>query len=156
MLKLIDNLQENGKCYCIDFLPKQMSSTRFFEIEDFFIGTYLSEFSKKIVRIVVKLLGYYSTSICITEFPSDILDDIKIKYPIGKDISDRTIEEIAFIVSHVIIEDVSSVQILLKDTNSLISVNGGFSVNVYNPSIEQLQLITMLVEQENLFLRLSE
>ena len=60
----------------------------------------------------------------------------------------------AKIISYVIINDVSSVEIILgENEKSLISVNGGFSIDIYNISEERLKLFNTLIEQENLFLR---
>jgi hypothetical protein len=117
----------------------------------------MQDFSKKIVRIIIKLLGYYPAQICLTEFPDKCDDNFKLSYPIGEDIRNKPLTELSEIISHVIINDISSVQIILGDTKkSLISVNGGFSVDIYNISEEELKLFTTLVEQENLFLRKQE
>ena len=60
----------------------------------------------------------------------------------------------AKIISYVIINDVSSVEIILgENEKSLISVKGGFSIDIYNISEERLKLFNTLIEQENLFLR---
>ena len=63
MFTLIDRLQEATDCYYIDFLPKKMNGSNYFEIEEFFYRTYIKDFSKKIVRIIVKILGYYPAQI---------------------------------------------------------------------------------------------
>ena len=41
MFILIDQLQKSHSCYYIDFLPEKMDSPRYFEIEEFFLNTYL-------------------------------------------------------------------------------------------------------------------
>lgn len=157
MLTLIDQLQETTDCYYIDFLPQKMKSSNYFEIEEFFYNTYIKDFSEKIVRIIVKILGYYPAQICLTEFPDKSDDDFKSLYPVGEDIRNKPLTELAKIISHVITNDVASIQIVLGDTKkSLISVNGGFSVDIYNMSEENLKLFNTLIEQENLFLRKQE
>lgn len=154
MLTLIDRLQENHDCYFIDFLPEKMNGAQYLEIEEFFLNNYLKDFSEKIVRIIVKIIGYYPAKIFLTEFPDEYTDNFKYLYPVGRDISNKPIAELAEIITHIITNDISSVQVILGDThNSLISVNGGFSVDIYNASEEQLKLFTALIEQENLFLR---
>lgn len=154
MLKQIDQLQENHDCYFIDFLPIRMDSARYFEIENFFLESYLKQFAEQIVRIVVKIIGYYPAQICLTEFSDETTDKFKYLYPVGEDIRNKPISELASIIAHVITNDISSVQILLgNEHHSLISINGGFSVNIYNATEEQLKLFTVLVEQENLFLK---
>lgn len=154
MLTFIDRLQETTDCYYIDFLPQKMNSSDYFEIEEFFYNTYIKDFSKKIVRIIVKILGYYPAQIYLTEFPDKSDNNFKSLYPVGEDIRNKPLTELAKIISHVITNDVSSIQIILGYTKkSLISINGGFSVDIYNISEEELKLFKILIEQENLFLR---
>ena len=86
MLTLIDWLLDNTDCYYIDFLPETMVSSDYFEIEEFFYDTYIKDFSKKIVRIIVKILGYYPAQIYLTEFPDKIDNNFKSLYPVEEDI----------------------------------------------------------------------
>lgn len=155
MFTLINQLQKSHSCYYIDFLPEKMDSSRYFEIEEFFLNTYLKDFSEKIIRIIVKIIGYYPSQICLTEFSDKTCDTFKDLYPVGENIQNRSIKELSDIISYVIINDISSIQIILRDNNSnvLISINGGFSVDIYNASEELLKFLTILIEQENLFLR---
>lgn len=157
MLKLIDELQKNTDCYYIDFLPQKMNSSDYFKIEEFFYNTYIKDFSKKIVRIIIKLLGYYPTQICLTEFPDKTDNNFKSLYTVGEDIRNKPLAELDKLISYVITNDIASIQIILGDTEkSLISVNGGFSIDIYNISEEKLNLFTTLIEQENLFLKKQE
>ncbi len=56
------------------------------------------------------------------------------------------------LIIDVIINDFSSIQILIgEDTHSLLSINGYFSVDIYNAADEELSLLNLLVNQENLF-----
>ena len=155
MFTLIDQLQETTDCYYIDFLPKKMNGSNYFEIEEFFYHTYIKDFSKKIVRMVVKILGYYPAQIYLTEFPDH--SNLKSLYPVWEDIRNISLTELDQIISHVITNDVSSVQILLGDAEKfLISINGGFSIDLYHIPEKELELLNMLIEQENLFLRKEE
>ena len=133
MFTLIDQLQETTDCYYIDFLPEKMNGSNYFEIEEFFYTTYIKDFSKKIVNNFISL------------------------YPVGEDIRNIPLTELDKLISHVIINDVSSVQIIFGDAEkSLISINGGFSIDIYNISEKELKLFNILIEQENLFLRKQE
>ena len=120
-----------------------------------FSTTLISKiFQKKIVRIIVKILGYYPAQIYLTEFPDKIDNNFKSLYPVEEDIRNKPLKELAKIISYVIINDVSSVEIILgENEKSLISVKGGFSIDIYNISEERLKLFNTLIEQENLFLR---
>jgi len=129
MFTLIDQLQETTDCYYIDFLPEKMNGSNYFEIEEFFYTTYIKDFSKKIVRIIVKILGYYPAQIYLTEFPDQSDNNFISLYPVGEDIRNIPLTELDKLISHVIINDVSSVQIIFGDAEkSLISINGGFSI----------------------------
>lgn len=157
MFTLIDQLQETTDCYYIDFLPKKMNGSNYFEIEEFFYNTYIEDFSKKIVRIIVKILGYYPAQIYLTEFPDQSDNNFISLYPVGEDIRNIPLTELDKLISHVIINDISSVQIIFGDAEkSLISINGGFSIDIYNISEKELKLFNILIEQENLFLRKQE
>ena len=102
----------------------------------------------------MKILGYYPAQIYLTEFPDQSDNNFMSLYPVGKDIRNIPLTELDKIISYVIINDVSSVQILFGDAEkSLISINGGFSIDIYNISEKELKLFNILIEQENLFLR---
>ena len=148
--------QEKQDCFVIDFLPQIMESPVYFKLEKFFLQTYLKEFSQKVIRIVFKLMGYYSVQLYLTEFPEESKDSLRFKYPVEKDLSNRPLEEIAQIIDHVIVNDISSVQITLgtKD-KSYLSIEGEFSVAVYSLSKDFIELLTALTVQEGLFLRKS-
>ena len=119
-----------------------------------FLRHLYQRFFKKIVRIIVKILGYYPAQIYLTEFPDKIDNNFKSLYPVEEDIRNKPLKELAKIISYVIINDVSSVEIILgENEKSLISVKGGFSIDIYNISEERLKLFNTLIEQENLFLR---
>jgi len=160
ILELIDSitndmLKDDYSGYIIDFLPQVMESSYYFEIEEYFLRTYLKEFADKIVRIVIKLLGYYpSAQIYLSEFPAASDDPLKDVYLKEENIRGRSIEELAEIITHIIFTGISSVEILLDvDEKTLISIGGEFSVDISNLPEDKLNLFKQLVEQENLFLR---
>lgn len=149
MIEKIEELQESKNCYIIDYLPMTMLGQEYFEIEKFFLKNYIKDFSKKIVNIVVKLIGYYDAQIYLTEYYK-----IQSLYPIGQNIRHQSLFKIAEIISYIIENDTSSVQVIFNTSPYfLISINGGFSIAVYNTSEEQRQLLNALVTQENLFFR---
>lgn len=155
MYNIIDQLQENeSDCYVVDFLPQKMDSNTYFEIEQIFLKTYLKEFSQKINRIVLKLCGYYTTQICITEYPIQNDRILLCNYPVGEDIRSISLIELTEVIDYVITNDISSVQILLGDSkDSLISIEGAFEVSVHSKSENLLNILNLLVTQEGLFLR---
>lgn len=154
--KLIDDLQMNGKCYFVDILPQIMDNKEFFKLEDYLISTYLDEFSKKISNIVIKLICYYNSKIYLIGSDSNC-DNNNLKSLINQDIRNKTLFEIADIIKYVILNDKLSVQIIFAEIPFLISINGAFSVDIYNIDIDIkcMNLIEALVNQENLFLKVT-
>ncbi len=149
ILERIEKLLESVECYVIDFLPEQMINVEFFELEEYFLENYLSDFSKKISYIIIKLIKYFYSEIYVIEYEGkSILSD---------NYADKGIKEIVNIIVKVIKRENknnSYIQIILKGDNTfLININSEFSVSVYNLSSKDLSLITMLVQQEGLFLR---
>lgn len=95
------------------------------------------------------MIGYYDAQIYLTESYK-----IQSLYPIGQNIRNQSLFKIAEIISYIIENDTSSVQVIFNTSPYfLISINGGFSIAVYNTSEEQRQLLNALVTQENLFFR---
>lgn len=151
-LKKIDYLQENCKCHYIDILPQRVTSQDYFELEEYLLNTFLQKFSERIINIILKLIHYYPTKIYLTEFyrPSEEGYESLVE----QNLRSLPLTKIADIISYVIMNDNSSIQVLLEHENqSLISINGHFSVDIYNASPELLSLLNLLVTQENLFLR---
>lgn len=144
--ELIDKLQVESECYYVDFLPKKMKSRDYFRLEEYLLETYIDIYAKKIADIALKLLCYYSGMFFLT----DTNDDLP---PEGEDLSDKPFAEIVDIITSVIKNDYSSVQLLFTEKSFVMSINGGFSVNFYNPCKDDLDLIVLLVQQKGLFLR---
>jgi hypothetical protein len=144
---LIDNLQTNSECFFIDILPKRVQNKSYFELEDYLLENYLKKFSLKICMIIIKLIHYYTAKIYLTECTDEKLRDM-----VGNDLRGKELLYLKEIIQYVIEKDKFSVQIILSDVPFLISINGNFSVEIYNANAEQIDLIESLVKQENLFL----
>jgi len=154
LTEIIESLHDDEEWYVIDYLPVTMVNPIYFDIEEYFMRTYLKNFAKKISRIIIKLIGYYPVQICLTEFPKKRKDPLKKLYPIEKNLWKMPFAELDKILTHVIINDISSVQIVFgNNPYSLISVTGGFSVTAFRFKDEQLNILERLVKQEGLFLR---
>ncbi|WP_026505844.1 hypothetical protein [Butyrivibrio sp. NC3005] len=153
---IIDSLHSDATCYIVDFLPRKMSGNRFFDLEEYLLKTYIDEFATKISNIVIRLIHYYPSKIFIVE-PSK-KDDIFYKDYLDKDLRNQPLSVIDSIIRHTIIYDVSSLQILINDSDklSLMSINGGFSIDFYSDSMEVLELVMILVNNENLYFRKAD
>lgn len=153
-LKKIDELQTEIAPYYIDFLPKRVESTRYFDLEEYLLEKYLSDFSAKISKIIIELITYYNAEIFLTEFP-DTQENIPYKELCYKNIRNMSLTQIDEIIRFVIEKDLSSVQVYFTNYQFVISINGEFSVDIYGAEKEQLSLISQLVNQENLYLKKS-
>lgn len=153
MYETINKIQESDHYYYIDYIPYNTSDPKFLELEDYFEKTYLNTFAKKIVTIILKMVYYYECEIFITED----FQKKPLKYEIPFDVNIRyeSPDKIAYIIKQVIVDDFSSVQILFSTPAFLISISGGFSVAIYQPTEEVIRLLEQLVLQEGLFLKYS-
>ena len=116
--------------------------------------TCLHDFAKSISGIVIKLIHYYPAQIYLTELDADV--EFEYAARVGEDLRSIPLPELSEIITHVIQHDISSVQLVLgNEPYTIISINGHFSVDIYNASDECLDLLKMLTQQERLFLKLA-
>ena len=155
IFSVINDLQENSECHYIDVLPKRMIGDAFFALEEYLLETCLHDFANRISGIVIKLIHYYPAQIYLTELNVDA--EFKYAARVGEDLRSIPLPELSDMISHVILHDISSVQVVLgNDPYTIISINGHFSVDIYNASDECLALLNMLTQQAGLFLKLAE
>ena len=67
MYETIDLLQQTTDYYYIDYIPYNTDDPNFLELEEYFEKHYLSSFSEKITKIILKIIYYYpgvSQSLC--------------------------------------------------------------------------------------------
>lgn len=70
-----------------------------------------------------------------------------------EDIRNSTPDKLAYFINKIVTKDFSSMQILFSEPQFLMSIAGGFSVTVYQPTNEVLQILKMLIAQEGVFLK---
>lgn len=154
IFSVTNDLQENSACHYIDVLPKRIAGDDFFALEEYLLETCLHDFAKSISGIVIKLIHYYPAQIYLTELDADV--EFEYAARVGEDLRSIPLPELSEIITHVILRDISSVQIALgNEPYTIISINGHFSVDIYNASDECLDLLKMLTQQEGLFLKLA-
>lgn len=154
IFSVINDLQENSDCHYIDVLPKRIAGDDFFALEEYLLETCLHDFAKSISGIVIKLIHYYPAQIYLTELDADV--EFEYAARVGEDLRSIPLPELSEIITHVIQHDISSVQLVLgNEPYTIISINGHFSVDIYNASDECLDLLKMLTQQERLFLKLA-
>lgn len=155
IFSVINDLQENSDCHYIDVLPERIAGDDFFALEEYLLETCLHDFANSISGIVIKLIHYYPAQIYLTELD----DDVEFEYAarVGEDLRSIPLPELSEIITHVILHDISSVQVVLgNEPYTIISINGHFSVDIYNASDECLELLKMLTQQEGFFLKLAK
>lgn len=151
MYEIIDSLQESDDYYYIDYIPYNTKDSAYLQLEDYFVQTYLHDYSQKIIRIMLKLIYYYQSEVYLTEPTKKTPADFDI--PFDTNIRDNTPEKLADVINQVILQDFSSIQILFSNPLFLISICGEFSVTIYKPNNDTIQLLNQLVQQEGLFLK---
>lgn len=162
-INLIDSLIENeGNCYFIDRFPKTiLNIEKYDEIEDYYIKTYSKNYSKdmfadelfakKVIKIILTFISYYEVIIYY-----ESINNLDFKN-FENSLNNKGFYKIANLIEYIITKDLSSIHFLLKSKNSyfLISIKGGYNVEIYSPNNEDLELISILVKNEGLFLRKS-
>jgi hypothetical protein len=151
MYEMIELLQELDDFYYIDYIPYEATDVKILELEEYFERTYLRPYAKKITRIALKLIYRYTCDIFLTES----LKPVPLKYEItfNENIRNYTPEKLAYFINKIVSEDFSSMQIMFSEPQFLMSINGGFSVAVYQPTNEVLPILQKLIGQEGLFLK---
>lgn len=152
----IENLLES-EYYIIDIFPKRITKNIYFEIEEYFINHYLSEYAEKISKIIIILLSYYDFEYYVVELPEEVDDAYKqYKKYSGQYFSDISITEISDLIQTFIKSDISTLQIINVKEDFMISVNGNFSTVIFNLNKEQESFIKQIVLNEELYLRKHE
>lgn len=151
MYEIIDLLQKSDDYYYIDYIPYETSDVRFLELEEYFESTYLPLYAEKISRIALKLIYLYPSELFLTESPIPVSMEYEISF--DTNIRNSSPNKLAYIIKQIVSKDFSSMQILFSQPQFLMSINGGFSVSIYQSTNEVLQILQQLVTQEGLFLK---
>ena len=152
MYELINSLQESEDYYYIDYIPYTTYDSEYLELEEYFIKTYLESFSKKISRIMLKLIYYYPCEIYLTE-PSRRKIPNDFNFFFNTNIRKNTPDRLSYAIRQIILNDFSSINILFTEPIFLITIEGEFAVTIYNAPDKSVQLLNQLVQQEGLFLK---
>lgn len=159
-INLIDSLiGDEEKYYFIDRFPKTiLNIEKYDEIEDYYIKTYSKNYSKdmfadelfakKVTKIILTFISYYKVIIYYEK-----INNLDFKN-FENSLNNEGFYKIASLIEYIVIKDLSNIHFLLKNTNSyfLISIRGGYNVEIYSPNNEDLELISILVKNEGLYL----
>ena len=151
MYELINSLQETENYYYIDYIPYNTDNPNFLELEEYFEQSELKSFSKKISRIILKLIYYYQCEIYLIKPTKKIPQ--KFDFPFEENIRKNTPKKLSYIIRQIILKDFSSINILFTELAFLITIEGEFAVTIYNVPDKVVQLLNQLVQQEGLFLK---
>ena len=153
MYETIDLLQQTTDYYYIYYIHYNTDDPNFLELEEYFEKHYLSSFSEKITKIILKMIYYYPCKVYLTEPTKDI--PINSTLDFNSNIRHYSPSEFSKIIKQVILTDFSSLQILFSTPKFLISICGDFSVTIYGikGNNEAINLLQQLTTQEGLFLK---
>jgi hypothetical protein len=140
--------------YYIDFIPKKIINKQYAEMKQFFLENYLESYADKIISILMKLTVYFNLKMYLTDFPLELHSMKSKEYAklVGADLYSLKIEEWSEIVKFVILEDISTIQILSNNPRFLISINGKFSNELCYIPKDNAEFIKKIVEIEGLYL----
>lgn len=127
--------------YIIDLIPKISNNKNYFDFENFYLNNSekLNNFSDKIENILLKLYCYYNF---------EVYYDAKWEHNIE-------IKQLIKMIKNVIQGKNEFLNILIDDT--LIQLNSNdLYMTIYNPNDKMLNIMSILVESEGLFLRESK
>lgn len=151
MYELIESFQKSDDYYFIDFVPYETTDVSFLDLEEYFESTYLFTFADKISRIALKMIYFLHCEIYLTEAPIPVELEHEISF--DDNIRNSSPDKLAYIINKIVSMDFSSVQIIFTEPQFLMSIDGGFSVSIYKPTDQVLQILQKLVSQEGLFLK---
>ena len=138
-MNIVDKLLEKP-CYIIDFLPQQVtkdSRGQFFEVEDYLLKNFERYGLKdRIIRIMLKMMCYYSVSI----------NNEHIEQPSPDDIAE--------IIEAVVRNHLGCVYVLFDSKNALLQFDGDcLHMSVYNPDEEMCEIFEKIAISEGMFWR---
>lgn len=137
----------------IDIFPEQISqdNSRFYhEVESYLLRSRaLQRFADSVISLILKLLCYERADILII----DETENSWLKPYQGKWLAEAPVEKLSSVMRHIITKDHGSMHLLFAEHDSLISIDGGFSITVYAPGERLDNLLTALCQSEELFYR---
>lgn len=151
MYEIIDSLMESEDYYYIDYIPYNTNDSNYLELEEYFVETYLESFSKKVSRIMLKLIYYYQCEIYLTEPLGEVPEDFD--FPFNANIRKNAPDRLSYVIRQIILKDFSSIDILFSEPVFLITIEGEFAVTIYDLPEKSVRLLEQLVQQEGLFLK---
>lgn len=150
-LNPIYDLKWSDKYYYVDYVPYNSFSDDFLDLENYLEDTYLKEYSKKIARVILKIIYHYDCIVFINEFSKNI--NLKYKFEVETDLRYIGAKKLDYLIQNIILKDFSELNIYLKETGTIICVSAWFSVVILNLHNDNYNLIKTLIEQENYYLK---
>ena len=130
-------------CWLIDIFPVQVKEEfreKYFDAEEYFVRNRMESFAYKITNVILKLRCYFSITCCFN----------------GKWHEHDSSCEIAEWIQASLTSGDDSLNMLLSDENTLITVSDDLYVAVYNPDENVKRMLSVLVKSEGLFFREPE
>ncbi|BDR60973.1 hypothetical protein [Lactobacillus xylocopicola] len=164
---IIDDLNEqNHNDYYIDFVPITFPNEDFAELADYLEKHYKPDFANKIVFIAFTIMHYYESYVSLVidgdedEYENDedyeaTETDIyfsKLRY---KDLRHLGLEELAKLISKMVIDNYRGINILFKndDKFSLMAIEDEYDTYFRNLSGNALKLVDQLVNHQGIYLK---
>lgn len=160
---ILDKLiaERSTNFYIADIFPRKLGHL-WYDMEKFFLKNYHQEYAHKVIRIIFKIMGYYPAQVMLAgehhncfhkqtrkPFPYKVEEFIPLQ-----SLADLA-EMIKFVVTHK--RSIGDILIILgtkeDDNHASIRIsNELFPLSFSNITPQQVELFTILLKQENLFL----
>lgn len=153
----LDNIldDDNVNCYYLDFFPATFGEeSNFFDFEEFMQKKYYADFAKKISFIILGLISYYDSAVYLMDYEYENTHLKKLKHV---DLSTLKYDKLDEIIKYFVENEASCLKIGLKDNDNLalLRLDGGLSLNFYNLTSAQKDLISKLVVSQGFFFKES-
>nr|WP_169773588.1 hypothetical protein [Mobiluncus mulieris] len=147
----IEELHESESWHFLDYVPFHAVGDDILTYDSFLRNSpYLERFANQIGFIALTLVAEYPAVMILTEEDEFFKTHPDLKPEVN--IRDLSFEQLNAIIHDVIVQDLSSVQILFPEQDTLLDIAGELQVALYNASGTFLHNIRLLAQRNGLFL----
>lgn len=147
MRNKVEDILDNGECWCIDFFPKKIENINEIErIEDFMlIKRNKKRYAEKIINILLKIIPYYEVEFFIPETNIPCLK----KYSDTRISTNIKLTKLEYIIRKIIVND-GTFNVNVMSQNMVIQLQL-FNSGVYFLDDIDKKLLCKIIESEGLF-----
>lgn len=147
----IEKLLYKDYCHIISPFYFIYNSDMFDELEKYMIKNYNDIYLQKIKVIIFRIITFYeNVEISLSEFPVE--GNFKYREYELKNIEIKSYKKIDEIITYIVKNDITKINIFFKKENMLFHIGGYFSFYVFGEDEEFLNFLKIHVQSEGLFI----